>query len=94
MSVIPSDLHPLPDLGKELPLDIFQPVDGGLVSRRPELAAIIQPRLDQTSEEGKHETSAPPSECPESPASHTAARLNNHVYLDIKGEVNPDRSTL
>ena len=43
----------IPDLGKELPLDVLQPVDGSLVSGRPELAAIIQPRLDQTEEEGK-----------------------------------------
>ena len=33
----------IPDLGKELPLDTFQSVDGCLISRRPELAAIIQP---------------------------------------------------
>ena len=71
----------------ELPLYLLQPVDGVLIPGGPQLATVVQPRLNKTSEKDEHHLSVPSSKCAEDPTTHTTGRGNSHLYLGTEGHV-------
>jgi hypothetical protein len=67
-------------------LHSLYPVDRCLIPRGPNLAAIVQPWLDQTSENGEHQLASSSPKSPKSPACHPVPRLNDHVNLDLESK--------
>ena len=73
LPVVHAQQGAIPDLGDEQLLDCLKTIDGGLVPGGPLLAAIIQPGLNQTSQQSEHETPTSPPEGTQSPACHATA---------------------